>query len=184
MKLRLLRLQANLTLEDLTQSTGLTRSYLSKLERGLSNPSVAAGLKLAKALGVTVEELFGEAASTDSVSITSHNQHAQLAEGESQLVAGTMPGHNMLAFRLRPNKKPVRRNPTTRHVGEEILYVLKGDVTFRVGSQTFQLQAGDCAHFNSAMPHAISASGAVVPEVLLVVSGADPGHDSAVDGER
>lgn len=43
------------TLETLAEKTGLTKSYLSKVERGLNTPSIAAALKLAKALNVQVE---------------------------------------------------------------------------------------------------------------------------------
>lgn len=171
MKLKLLRLQANLTLEALGQATDLTRSYLSKLERGLYSPSVGAGLKLAKALGVSVEELFGEASATDSVTITRRSALRQLADGESRLVAGTVAGHSMVAFLLKPSQKVVRRNPTTHHMGEEILYVLSGAVTLQLASQTHELGAGDCVHFNSAVPHKITGIGGEPTEVLLVIHG-------------
>ena len=51
-RLRTLRRQQSLSLEQLGERTGLTKSYLSKLERGLSEPSISTVLRLAEAYGV------------------------------------------------------------------------------------------------------------------------------------
>ena len=48
-RLRALRRQQSLSLEQLGERTGLTKSYLSKLERGLSEPSISTVLRLAEA---------------------------------------------------------------------------------------------------------------------------------------
>ncbi|MGH8816256.1 MAG: helix-turn-helix domain-containing protein, partial [Achromobacter pestifer] len=58
-RLRTLRRQQSLSLEQLAQRTGLTKSYLSKLERGLSEPSISTVLRLAEAYGVGVSQLVG-----------------------------------------------------------------------------------------------------------------------------
>ncbi|MCZ7171474.1 helix-turn-helix transcriptional regulator, partial [Salmonella enterica] len=49
------------SLETLAEQTGLTRSYLSKLERGLSSPSIATILKIADAYGMGTGQLLGDA---------------------------------------------------------------------------------------------------------------------------
>lgn len=171
LKLKLLRVQANLTLEDLAQAADLTRSYVSKVERGLSTPSIGAALKLAKALRVPVEELFGEPSDTDPVTITRADVAAQRSEGPARVVAGTSPGHRMLAFVLHPSKKRGRQHPLTHHDGEEILYVLQGDVSLQLAGRTELLSAGDCAHFNAAVPHKITSLGEGDAQVLLVIAG-------------
>ena len=58
-RLRTLRRQQSLSLEQLGERTGLTKSYLSKLERGLSEPSISTVLRLAEAYGVGVSQLVG-----------------------------------------------------------------------------------------------------------------------------
>lgn len=53
------RLQAGMSQEALALETGIERSYISRLERGLSQPSLLALLKLAKGLGCESSELVG-----------------------------------------------------------------------------------------------------------------------------
>lgn len=59
-RVRVLRKQNRLSLEALAAQVGVTKSYLSKVERGLSDPSISTALKLAHALKVDVGRLFAE----------------------------------------------------------------------------------------------------------------------------
>lgn len=171
LKLKLLRVQANLTLEDLARAAGMTRGYVSKIERGLSTPSIGGALKLAKALNVPVEELFGGSAERDPVTITrAADASADIdVQGAPRVVAGTSPGHRMLAFLLRPGDTR-SRHPMSRHDGEELLYVIKGKVSLQLADRKDVLGPGDCAHFNSTVPHKIMPLGDDEAEVLIVIA--------------
>jgi transcriptional regulator with XRE-family HTH domain len=171
-KLKLLRVQAKLTLEELAQAASMTRGYLSKIERGLSRPSIGGALKLAKALRVPVEELFGEPNERDPVKITRAADAKKNADlrGSPRVVAGTSPGHRMLAFLLRPGQVEAGQSPMSHHDGEEILYVLKGRVSLQLADRKEALGAGDCAHFSSTVPHKITAIGDNTAEVLIVIA--------------
>lgn len=56
--LRAVRQQRGMTLEELAEATGLTKSYLSKVERQRSTPSIAVAMKLARALGSMSHNCF------------------------------------------------------------------------------------------------------------------------------
>ncbi|OZI31179.1 hypothetical protein CAL29_24930 [Bordetella genomosp. 10] len=195
-KLKLLRVQAGLTLEALAQAAGLTRSYVSKLERGVSTPSIGAGLKIAKALGVTVEELFADSPDDDPVVITRAEKASPrraaaplAALGQPggkksppaardeprppRVVSGAQPNHRMVAFVVTPSDEPVHNHPMSHHEGEELLYVLKGSIDLRLARRTETLHAGDSAHFNSSIPHKITSVGKTPASVLLVIAQED-----------
>lgn len=59
-KIRTLRLEKSLTLDQLAERTALTKSHLSSIERDLSSPSVASLIAICQALGVSVGSLFSE----------------------------------------------------------------------------------------------------------------------------
>lgn len=56
--IRKLRRSLDLSQEELAKKAGISRVYISNLERGEQNPSINLSLRLAKALGVTAEQLF------------------------------------------------------------------------------------------------------------------------------
>lgn len=169
-KLKLLRLQAGMTLEDLAQQAELTRSYLSKLERGISTPSVGAALRIAQALNVKVEELFAASPQHDPVIINRApaDGGGDGSAGALRIISGTRPGHRMVAFVMTPSDKPMRSHPMSHHKGEEILLVLKGSITLQLAQRHEVLHTGDSAHFNASIPHKVTPYGTEPASVLLV----------------
>lgn len=173
-KLKILRVQSKLTLEELATAADLTRSYVSKVERGIATPSIGAALKLAHVLNVPVEHLFGSEPDTDTVTIVRAAARdapgAPMGARGSRLVASTSPGHRMLAFVLRPAEAKARDHPMSHHEGEELLYVLAGRVGLQLARRKEVLEAGDCAHFNSTVPHKITSLSGDDAQVLIVIS--------------
>ena len=170
-KLKILRLQAQLTLEELAQTCDLTRSYLSKVERGMSVPSIGAALKLASALHVSVETLFGDDPVTDPVTIVRKRDvdHRDANAGQSHVVSGAAAGHQMMAFVLNPTEKGTGAHPMSHHSGEELLFVLSGSIKLRIARREEILEAGDSAHFNSVIPHKITCMKESRAQVLIVI---------------
>lgn len=175
LNLKQLRMQRGLTLEQLAQRSGLTRSYVSKVERSISTPSISSAMGLAEALEVSVERLFGQADGQESpVTISRGADTNKDKESYLSLVAGLNPDRKMRAFVVRPGKKSGRGRPMTHHDGEELLYVLKGRIELRVGKDIHQLAPGDCVHFDSAMPHQLLSVGSVAASALVVISSEVP----------
>jgi len=166
--LKRLRQEAGLTLEALAQSSGLTRSYVSKVERGLSAPSVGVALNLAKVLKVPVERLFGTSSAAEAVSI--FRAADQPPSDGPRIVDGASGHHSMVAFVLRPGGRRSRKPRVSNHEGEELLYVLKGEVNLHVSGRSEILTAGDCVQFDASIPHRVEAIGASEAEILLVVA--------------
>ena len=92
-RLKLLRKKLGMTLEMLAEKTGMTKSYLSKVERGLNTPSIAAALKLARALNVNVEELFAEEQAGQS-------RYSLVRHGQRQINVGSQLRRGMLLHHL------------------------------------------------------------------------------------
>src|SRR6185295_8835979 len=73
-RLKRLREVKGVTLEDLAQQTGLTKSFLSKVERGISMPSIATVLKIADAFKVSAGSLFSSTESKDDLMVVRKNE--------------------------------------------------------------------------------------------------------------
>ena len=86
-RIKLLRTQQGYSLQGLAEVTGLTKSYLSKLERGVCTPSIAAALRIARALGVDTQALFGETATNPDIAVIRH--HARMSVERPAGLQGT-----------------------------------------------------------------------------------------------
>lgn len=170
-KLKILRIKNGLTLEQLAQQSGLTRSYLSKVERGVSTPSIESALAIAKALGVSVDRLFGhQQADTEPISIMRASEREHNNGEAMTMVAGLHPGKIMRAFVIRPTSRASRGRLMSHHEGEEILYVLKGEMELQIAQKKERLSAGDCAHFDSRIPHKLVSTSDTPSAALVVIA--------------
>ena len=169
--LKYLRVQSGMTLEDLARDSGLTRSYLSKVERGISTPSIESALNIAKALGVTVDRLFGKQAEEDPITIVRGNGSvAGDATTHLSLVAGLRKDRVMRAFVVHPGKTQRRGRIMSHHEGEELLFVLTGDIEMHIGARRERLKPGDCVQFDSTIPHKLVALTDKPASALVVIA--------------
>ena len=174
LNLKFLRVQSGMTLDQLAKDSALTRSYLSKIERGLSNPSIGSALTIARALGVTVDRLFGQNHQDDPVSIVrATGGKAGNPSTYLSLVAGHNPDRAMRAFILRPSRKPNRGRIMSHHEGEEILFVLSGKIEILIGRRKEVLNTGDCIHFDSTIPHKLTALTSEKASALVIIASTD-----------
>jgi transcriptional regulator with XRE-family HTH domain len=168
-----LRGQQEWTLEDLAARSGLSKSYLSRIEEGDRQPSIAALLSLAQAFGVSLAGLFPEE--------RTENNCAIVRRGAEQQRAGNGLFYTPLSDRSAPSEmQPIRVTvPADRsgeelycHDGEEWLYVLKGRLRLILEHESYDLAAGDSAHFDARIPHRLAGLGGRDTELILVACAA------------
>ncbi|ORA80036.1 XRE family transcriptional regulator [Mycobacterium malmoense] len=154
--LRAVRRQRGLTLEQLARQTGLTKSYLSKIERRCSTPSIAVALKVARALDVDVGRLFSDDAAEEKITV---DRAPDRAGGERyRALASSLLGKSMSPFVVRPTENPAD-DPHPEHAGQEFVFVHAGRVELDYGDQTIALATGDSAYFDASVGHKIRAVG-------------------------
>ncbi|MGY2239656.1 helix-turn-helix domain-containing protein [Pseudomonas gingeri] len=172
-RLKLLRKKLGVTLEALAEKSGMTKSYLSKVERGLNTPSIAAALKLAKALNVKVEELFSEdSVSLDSYSLVRRGQRQPLGTDAQApgyaVLAHQVSERTLLPFIIYPPREFTDKR-FKEHLGEEFLFVHEGRVEVDFMTERVILERGDALHFNAQKPHRLRSVGEEQAELLVVV---------------
>ncbi|UHL62618.1 XRE family transcriptional regulator [Paralcaligenes sp. KSB-10] len=177
-RLKTLRRQQSFSLEQLARNTGLTKSYLSKLERGISEPSISTVLRLADAYQISVGQLLGtgEAAQDEIVSVVRVAEREPLlrrGEGSSyryQSMAGRRKIKAMEPFIIYPPRVFPDLTSVFPHPGEEFMLVLKGAVEVNVGEREYRLDCGDSVYFDAEFPHRIRTVGRVMAEVLVITT--------------
>jgi len=172
-RLREIRTQRGLVIDDIAASTGLSRAYISQVETGKASPSLQALAKLADAVAVPVETLF----------ITDDNDPQFIRAGDRQVLQFGDPDapdgiRKLIQFMSSPSGNlelvqleiPVgytAGDGQHAHEGEEVLMVTKGRVTAVHGSKSYVLEVGDSMHWAATVPHMIQNAGEV-PAVLVI----------------
>jgi transcriptional regulator with XRE-family HTH domain len=171
--LRTVRKQRGLTLDEVAARTGLTKSYLSKIERGRNVPSIAVALKISQALDVDASQLFSDSAGENRASITRSGDLSR-GSGEERFrpIASGMLGKAMSPFILRPDA--TFEEGYREHAGQELVFVHAGAIDVDLDGQIEALLPGDAAYFDASIPHRIRSTSeelAVVVVVVQTVSG-------------
>jgi transcriptional regulator with XRE-family HTH domain len=167
-RLRSLRSAKGWTLEELAERSGLSKPFLSRLESGDRQPSIAAVLTLARVFGVPMGSLFDVKQDDDSCLVVRVGM-ATVQHGNG---IEYIPLSGASRFNLQPMRamiSPLRKGSEHyQHEGEEWLYVLSGRLRLQVGDREYQLEKGDAAHFDSRQPHRLDALDGHEAEVILV----------------
>jgi transcriptional regulator with XRE-family HTH domain len=174
-RLRGLRLKHGLSLETLAQKTGLTKGFLSLVERGLKAPSISTLLRLSETYGVSVGALLDEQTPVDPP-----YSLVRRAEGRKYAREGSLYGYRYEAIashKAQKKMEPFLVSPPLRaprkffqHAGDEMVYVLKGQVQIHLGDDRIHLFPGDCLYFDASTPHRSVSLGKERALTLVVVT--------------
>lgn len=161
-RLRTLRQQRGATLTELSESTGISISTLSRLESGQRRPTLELLLPLARAHQVTLDELV-DAPPTGDPRVQLRSFHRR---GSVFIPLTRRPG-GLQAFKqvMPPNWPGTEPDPRV-HEGYEWLYVLSGRLRLVLGEHDVVLTPGEVAEFDTHIPHWFGNAGPEPVEIL------------------
>ena len=159
-RLRRVRTERGLTLTGVAESTGISKSTLSRLENGERRPSLELLLPLAHAYRVPLDDLVG----APEVGDPRIRLKPQRINGRT-VVPLTRHAGGMQAWKIViPTSKKV---PELRsHDGYEWLYVIAGRMRLVLGDHDLVLGPGEVAEFETKEPHWFGSTGDEPAEVL------------------
>jgi transcriptional regulator with XRE-family HTH domain len=173
-RIRTLRLDQRMTLEQVASETGLTRSWLSKVENFRVTPSLPALGKIAGALGVSVAQLVDGLDRKPRLVVVRKNERKTVERDRSQ--SNPAVYHSLAHKRARRMMDPFLltipaksgRPAALSHEGEEFLMVQSGAVEFEYGGEVYSLRSGDCLYFDANVKHRLVNPNAKPAKVLCV----------------
>jgi len=172
--IRKIRLDKNMSQEKLAELSGLTKGYISKIEKSHTAPPFSTLSKIAHALDVditilTAEEL--ELPSDVELCIVRKGEGKKISSAILQgyhyeALANKKSGKNMEPFFLMPafDEKAI-----FSHDGEEFMYVLEGTHEFIYDNKKYILNEGDSIYFDSKIPHTGRSIGKKRAKILAVM---------------
>jgi transcriptional regulator with XRE-family HTH domain len=158
-QVREFRTQLKMTSGEVAKQAGLSQGMLSKIERGVTAPSLGTLYALARALNVPVTSLFRKYEEQRDCSFVRAGEGLQIERRGTR--AGhlyELLGHNIgKSISMEPYIVTLTDEsevfPLFQHSGIEFLYILEGEVIYRHGNDTYHMRPGDSLFFDSDAPH-------------------------------
>ncbi|QNE45807.1 helix-turn-helix domain-containing protein [Glaciihabitans sp. INWT7] len=199
-RLKELRRKSGLSLRELARQVDVSPSFVSQIENGKSQPSVATLYAFSRRLNVTVDELFegrlaptaeetvpaengltdpasawrpSEFANRISVVHPSHRSRLDMAAGVvwERLAATPETSVSFMKILYKPGASSADTEELSRHAGYEYGYVTAGQLEVRIGEEVFVLNEGESLGFDSSIPHLFRNPGTVEMHGIWFVHG-------------
>lgn len=183
-RIRDARNRAGMSVRALAGKVDVSPSFVSQIENGKSQPSVATLYAFARVLDISVDDLFGELgiaedsaehpgegegmhpadawvpsefSSRVSVIHPAHRSHLDMADGVrwERLAATPERGVAFMRIIYAPGAESTADGHPVAHDGYEYGYVLAGVLEVTVGAEMFVLRAGETIGFDSTIPHVL-----------------------------
>jgi len=163
-RIRRLRTEKGVSLEDLAQATGFSTEQLTAFEKGNSQPQLGTLMKLSRALDTVFGQLLsGEGAK--QLAIMRKDQRVpyqrSATSGQKTLYTYFSLASEVKDRHMEPLIVHLEESPDEKlsvHDGEEFIHVLDGRVKLVIDEETYELLPGDSVYYHSSLPHMITAA--------------------------
>lgn len=177
-RIKTIREEKGISLQDLSKLTGFDVESLSDIEANRFQPQLGTIIKLSKAL----DSAFGRIVSgvgSKLYSVTRKNERKTISRSTSyrgqkpvylyKSLAPEVKGRHMESLIVQLEENPDAEMSV--HEGEEFIYVLDGVASLKIGADVFELEAGDSVYYLSTTPHLIAAKSGKATILAVIYEG-------------
>ncbi len=179
-KIRHMRSNKGLGLQQLAEKTGLSKPLISQIENEQVSPPISTLLKIANSLDTDISFFFQDQVREVKTAVVRSNERVisprRQVQGKAKLgytyeaLAATKPFKSMEPFLVTFEVKDPEDVIKFSHDGEEFAFVLEGQLEFSSEAETIVLNPGDSLYFDSDQLHGFRAVGDTPAKALITVS--------------
>jgi transcriptional regulator with XRE-family HTH domain len=173
-RIRDLRVKKGLSLARISEITGLSKGYLSKIENADSIPPVSTLHRIATALGTNLSYFFTARDAQPPREKLAISRKRDWTEKEPEVQATEIRrwplteqkfGRNMFPYVI---ELPADHHQVYQFEGEEFYFLMEGEVELDYGGSVYRLEAGDSAYFDGDVPYSGRSIGDGPAKLLMV----------------
>jgi transcriptional regulator with XRE-family HTH domain len=153
-RLRDRRQQLGLTLKQVADGAGLSVGFISQIERGLNAPSLSSLAAISGVLRTHVTEFLAQPRPDAPFTLMGERRSFAIEHHalRYERISASFPGSVLNGVII--HKPPGHRSEWISHEGEELFYMLQGEITVEIEGERKILRQGDSMHFASRRKHA------------------------------
>lgn len=168
-KIKILRLENDLTQEELADRCELTKGFISQLERDLTSPSISTLSNILEVLGTDLSDFFSNTIE-EKVVFRNDEFFEKYNEELKHKIKWIVPNAQKyemepIIIEIDPGGLSYQDEP---HVGEEFGYILEGEVILNIGKKKYYLKQGNTFYYIANKYHSLKNSSSSKAVVLWV----------------
>lgn len=157
-KLKAIRLKSDLTIQELAERSKVSSNMISRIERGLTIPSVDILMKIAGVFDKSINYFVEEVSTTHEIVFSSPGRRDKTVYDDernmhTESFTSGLRDPQFTAFFCTVKKGGSSGVQNMYHPGDELIYVLDGTLKVVIAGETHILNAGDSLSFKSHLPH-------------------------------
>lgn len=168
-KLKAIRMEKNMTLEEVAKKSCLTKSFISQIELNKTSPSITSLMKVASALEIRLTDLFREDSPVEGVLVKKEKRDSYYNNKTKltiKLLATRFPDQKMETIYF--SGEPGGNTDAVTRVGQEFIYIIKGKIKLILDQKEYVAEEGDSLYFDSSIPHSWENPGPETVEGIWV----------------
>ena len=180
-KIKGIRESKNLTIEEISERSGLSVEQINSIENDQNLPSLGPLIKVARALGVRLGTFMDDNDALGPVVTRAKDREADssisFSNGavdarkhmEYHPLAQQKAGRHMEPFIIDINPSDDLDYKLSQHEGEEFIYVLEGELEVDYGKEKYSLLPGDSIYYDSIVKHHVHSAPGKPAKILALV---------------
>lgn len=174
-KLKAIRLKNDMTIQELAEKSNVSSNMISRVERGLTIPSVHILMKLANVFDKSINYFVEEVTTTNEVVYSRPGERDKTVyDDESNMhtesFTSGLRDPQFMSFLCTVPKGGTSGEQHMHHPGDELIYLLEGQLRVTIVGETYVLNPGDSLSFKSHLPHRWDNIGADDAKVIWTLS--------------
>ena len=172
-KIKKMRQEKKISLQELADLSGVSKSMISKIEREEKKPTLQVAAQIAEALGTTLSALLDEPKNQDIIITKKEDSvifHDEITGFQRVLLS---PQFEARGIEFIKNIIPLGTEspifPPHRNGVKEYITVSKGELAVLIGDQSFKLKAGDSIFFPGNHRHQFKNTGDTECHYYLII---------------
>ena len=171
-RIRSVRQARRLTLRDVSERAGVTESFLSQVERDVTSPSIATLQRIARALDLSIAQLFAD--EPEAGRVVRREARRRIAypglKAVDEFLTSNMAGRLQVILSTIEPGGGTGDEPYTHDSDEEVVVVLTGVLDLWLSDEHYVLREGDAITFPSRLPHWNRNNGDTPASVLFCLT--------------
>ena len=174
-RLRELRKKSNVTLEDLSEKSGVALATLSRMENNKMPGTIKSHTAICKALNISIADLYreleDESKTIENVQHDKRTEHfVHSKKSKYELLVSKTLDKKIMPLMMKIESGGETQEETNKPGVEKFIYIISGSVNAKIGSEDFTLKHGDSLYFDASLPHQFKNISKTETEAICIVS--------------